>query len=292
MKQQVRFISFSMAALLGIFLIAVPAAEGSPEQEKAKSTKKKAGKAKKKKKATASKKEDKAALALKKALESYKQFITSAEYPDTLKHWENKFLLRKKEKEAQENQKLVISIPQQRARYYIDGNVAMDFAVSTGAEGHQTPTGLFRIMVKEEQHYSKRYGRYLNADGKATHQNADLQRGKPDGHSFEAACYPYWLGITPDGVGLHAGEFEAGKPSSRGTIYVQPAIASKLFNDTALRMPVYITNSIEDYSNGGAVAPEDLKYRPAIGNDYTDYAPSPSQIKVIPVNSPEAQSQL
>ena len=217
---------------------------------------------------------------------THEHFAAKKEYPLTLESYADDSLL---SQVTRANSKLVICIPQQRARLYVNGRVALDWAVSTGTNGHETPTGVFRVIEKNEDHRSSRYGKFIDASGKVTNSNADLAHGLPEGHTFVGAGMPYWHRFTPDGVGLHTGKVVAGKRLSHGCIRTQNHVAKKFFQHSVMGLPVYITRAVEDYYRGGFVKPIDVKYRPKPGNDYTDMVPV--EIKIIPADSPEAHFQ-
>ncbi|HIX20499.1 MAG TPA: L,D-transpeptidase family protein [Candidatus Akkermansia intestinigallinarum] len=206
---------------------------------------------------------------------SYAHFVAQKKYPKTLAVYSNDELLRSL---TRDNSKIIICIPQQRARLYVNNRVALDWPVSTGTYGHETPTGVFRVMEKDKDHKSNRYGRFINENGRTTNSNADLSKGLPKGHTFRAAGMPNWLRLTPDGVGIHGGRVVAGRRLSHGCIRTPYDVAAKLFEHAVVGMPVYISRAVEDYSRGGYVKPIDVKYRPKPGNDYTDM---PVQVKTI-----------
>ena len=218
---------------------------------------------------------------------THEHFAAQPSYPTNLEFWSDDALLHQV---TRANSKLVICIPQQRARLYVNGKVAMDWPVSTGTNGHETPTGVFRIIEKNEDHKSSRYGKFIDANGKVTNSNADLLHGLPEGQTFEGAGMPYWHRFTPDGVGLHTGKVVAGQRLSHGCIRTQNHVAKKFFQHSVLQLPVYITRAVEDYNRGGFVKPIDVKYRPKPGNDYSDNV-LPTDIRIVPANSPEAHFQ-
>ena len=202
---------------------------------------------------------------------TYEHFVAQPEYPTTMASWCNENLLKQL---TASNSKIVICIPQQRCRVYVNGKVAYDWPVSTGTNGHETPTGVFRVLQKEPDHKSNRYGRYVSASGKTLNGNADLNKGdQPEGATFQAASMPYWNRLTWDGVGIHAGKVVPGKRLSHGCIRSPRDVAKKFYEYSAMNMPAYITRAVEDYARGGYVRPIDVKYRPTPGNDYTDMAP-------------------
>lgn len=198
---------------------------------------------------------------------SYAHFVAQPAYPKTMEVYSNDALLGQL---TRDNSKIIICIPQQRGRVYVNGQVALDWPVSTGTSGHETPTGVFRIMEKEKDHHSNRYGKFISGAGKVKNSNADLSKGIPQGHTFQGASMPNWLRLTPDGVGIHAGKVVPGRRLSHGCIRTPYAVSAKLFEHAVIGMPVYVTRAVEDYSRGGYVKPIDVKYRPKPGNDYTD----------------------
>lgn len=210
---------------------------------------------------------------------TYEHFVAKPAYPNTLEYYANDVLLNQV---TRANSKLIICIPQQRARLYVHGQVALDWAVSTGTNGHETPTGVFRILEKEPDHKSNRYGKFVNEAGKTMNGNADLAAGLPEGQTFVPAGMPNWNRLTWDGVGIHAGKVIPGQRLSHGCIRTQPEVAKKFFEHSVLHMPVYISRAVEDYHRGGFVKPIDVKYRPKPGNDYTDMVPT--VIKTIPAD--------
>ncbi len=209
---------------------------------------------------------------------TYEHFVAQPAYPKTMETYSDDVLLNRL---TVGNSKIIICIPQQRARLYVEGRVAMDWPVSTGTNGHETPTGVFRVMEKDKNHKSNRYGKFVNAQGRTIDSNADLSKGLPAGATFSAAGMPNWHRLTWDGVGIHGGKVIAGRRLSHGCIRTPYAVAAKLFEHSEFGMPVYISRAVEDYNRGGFVRPIDVKYRPKPGNDYTDVAPQ--QIRTIPV---------
>lgn len=205
---------------------------------------------------------------------SYEYFVAKPSYPRTMAVFEDSELLNRI---SAATSKLIICIPQQRARLYIEGKVAYDWPVSTGGDGHETPTGVFRILEKEKNHHSNRYGKFVSSKGKVTNSNADLANGTPKGMSFCPASMPNWNRLTLDGVGLHGGRVVAGQRLSHGCIRTPYDVAAKFYEYSVVGLPVYITRAVEDYNNNGAVKPIDVKYRPKPGNDYTDTVPAPSK---------------
>jgi L,D-transpeptidase catalytic domain len=89
--------------------------------------------------------------------------------------------------------------------------------VSTGAKGHATPTGVFTILQKRQEHYS------------STYNNAPM---------------PYMQRLTWDGIALHAGKLP-GYPASKGCIRLPLQFSKLVFGVTKTGMTVVITNKAE-----------------------------------------------
>ncbi|HEX7877164.1 MAG TPA: L,D-transpeptidase family protein [Sphingobium sp.] len=96
---------------------------------------------------------------------------------------------------------LIISIERQMIHVYSGDRLIGVASVSTGAQGHRTPTGEFPILQKREWHRSNLYS------------NAPM---------------PFMQRLTWDGVALHAGH-NPGYPASHGCIRLPTAFARKLF---------------------------------------------------------------
>ncbi|MBE6434703.1 MAG: hypothetical protein E7030_00680 [Akkermansiaceae bacterium] len=195
---------------------------------------------------------------------TYEHFVAQPEYPKTIKNFCNPALL---SQATRFNSKIIICLPQQRARMYVEGNVAYDWPVSTGTDGHETPTGTFLILQKEKDHKSNRYGKFVK-NGKTIDSNADTAKGIPEGATFRPAGMPNWNRLTWDGVGIHGGKVIPGRRLSHGCIRTPYDVAANLYKYTEMNMPVYISAGVEDYNRGGAVRKDDVKYRP--GGDNTD----------------------
>lgn len=108
---------------------------------------------------------------------------------------------------------VVVSIPQQKAYVFKDGELFGTTRVSTGKRGHETPTGTFRILQKKVHHRSSKY------------DNAPM---------------PYMQRLTWYGIALHAGHVP-GYPASHGCIRLPRKFAKKLYGITDYRTSVTIT---------------------------------------------------
>ena len=99
---------------------------------------------------------------------------------------------------------ILISLPQQVMNVYRNGVLVARSSISTGTRSHATPTGVFTILQKNADHYSK------------TYDNAPM---------------PYMQRLTWDGVAFHSG-FLPGYPASHGCIRLPYRFSRKLFDLT------------------------------------------------------------
>jgi len=123
---------------------------------------------------------------------------------------------------------LVVNLESQRAVLFRDGVPIGATTVSSGAKGHETPTGVFTILQKNKEHYSK------------TYNNAPM---------------PNMQRLTWKGIALHAGKLP-GYPASHGCIRLPHAFSSLLFGATDLGMTVVITElpTLPNASGAPAIA--------------------------------------
>jgi hypothetical protein len=109
---------------------------------------------------------------------------------------------------------MVVSLPEQRAYVYRNGVLIGASTVSTGKKGHETPTGVFTILQKNEDHYSNIYN------------NAPM---------------PYMQRLTWSGVALHAGRLP-GYPASHGCVRMPYEFAQKLYGETKTGLTVVVSD--------------------------------------------------
>ncbi|HEY6816317.1 MAG TPA: L,D-transpeptidase family protein [Croceibacterium sp.] len=121
---------------------------------------------------------------------------------------------------------LVVNLATQRAVLFRNGVPIAATTVSTGKEGHETPTGVFTILQKRREHYSNLYN------------NAPM---------------PNMQRLTWDGIALHAGKLP-GYPASHGCVRLPMEFSRRLFEVTELGMTVVITSIPAAPQN--AAAPE------------------------------------
>ena len=177
-------------------------------------------------------------------LSPYEQFVSrSRNYPTVMEVYLDDALLEK----AYGKGTIYICLGQQRGRLYVDGKVAADWPVSTGADTHPTPTGRYRVRLMKKEHASNRYGKFFDAEGKCVDNNADaFTQPVPEGGRFEGSAMPNWMRLTYDGVGMHTGKVKAGKRLSHGCIRLPHQVACLLFDEVVkIGTPVIIMEDIE-----------------------------------------------
>jgi hypothetical protein len=108
----------------------------------------------------------------------------------------------------------VVNLETQRLILFRNGVPIGASTVSSGKTGHETPTGVFTILQKRQEHYSK------------TYNNAPM---------------PNMQRLTWKGIALHAGNLP-GYPASHGCIRLPMKFSSLLFGATSLGMTVVITS--------------------------------------------------
>ncbi len=111
--------------------------------------------------------------------------------------------------------KVVVDISKQRAYLLVDGNIAIDTAVSTARSGKYTPRGEFKITER-------------------------VKTGKTS--TIYGCALPYWQRLDQSAVGFHIGDLP-GYPASAGCIRLPESIAPILFENTASGVAVQIVDS-------------------------------------------------
>ncbi|HLO21517.1 MAG TPA: L,D-transpeptidase [Sphingomicrobium sp.] len=111
-----------------------------------------------------------------------------------------------------------VDLGRQRATVYRNGVRIGVSTISSGKDGHETPTGVFTILEKNKEHHSKTY---------------------------DDASMPYQQRLTWLGVAMHAGNLP-GYPASHGCVRLPMEFAKKLFEVTPMGGTVVIAGGHED----------------------------------------------
>lgn len=120
---------------------------------------------------------------------------------------------------------IIVSLPDQKVHVYRNGIRIAASSCSTGKPGHNTPTGVFKILQKDKFHRS------------STYNNAPM---------------PNMNRLTWSGIALHAGNLP-GYPASHGCVRMPLAFSERLFQVTRLGMTVVIAD--ENSSPSSVVHP-------------------------------------
>ncbi|MBK1642131.1 hypothetical protein CKO12_09630 [Chromatium okenii] len=147
--------------------------------------------------------------------------------------------------------RITIDTDKQKARFYA-GNDELGWSmVATGVANYPTPTGQFNVIEKVENKRSNLYGKVLSRRGSVIRTNAKMGRDSiPAGSRFEGAHMPFFMRLTGDGVGLHAGPIpNPGSPASHGCIRLPSKLAPVLFNHVSIGTEVAINGNGPSYGN-------------------------------------------
>ena len=136
-----------------------------------------------------------------------------------------------------------ISLAEQKARIFKDGQPVGWTYVATGLSGHSTPQGSFRIMEKVADKRSNRWGVIVNSAGRTVDGEARAGReAVPAGGRFVGAPMPHWMRLTGYGIGMHGGPIpRPGSPASHGCIRLPYEMAGLLFDHLPVGTSVRIT---------------------------------------------------
>jgi lipoprotein-anchoring transpeptidase ErfK/SrfK len=127
--------------------------------------------------------------------------------------------------------KIVAVLDIQRIYVFDKGELVAFSTISSGKKGHATPPGTFKILQKNETHFSNLYN------------NAPM---------------PFMQRLTWDGIALHAGQIP-GYPASHGCIRLPMAFAKALFGVTKMDQTVIVLSDL----NSVAPPPEETPAAPA-----------------------------
>jgi hypothetical protein len=135
---------------------------------------------------------------------------------------------------------VIIRLGEQRAYFYKGSTLVGISVISTGREGFNTPSGSFKIIQKDKDHVSSRFGDYDDASGNVLKKDIDRDKDPmPPGAKYDGAKMPYFMRIV-GGTGMHEG-FLPGYPASHGCIRMPGFMAQAFFRNVEMGTPVQIT---------------------------------------------------
>src|SRR5947208_5307010 len=133
---------------------------------------------------------------------------------------------------TQDNTRIVVSIPKQRAYLMIGEQIVADGPISSGKRGHESPHGHFSVMEKDPNHHSSLYGDFVDRSGRVVRAGVSAHiDSAPSGTHFAGAAMKWFLRLTGEGVGMHIGILP-GYPASHGCVR-ESVDGAKLFYDHA-----------------------------------------------------------
>jgi len=147
--------------------------------------------------------------------------------------------------------RIVVNTNEQKARFYSGDEEIGWSTVATGLPKYPTPTGRFQVTEKVENKRSNLYGKVYGKGGRVLRSSVKVGRDPiPDGGRFEGAKMPFFMRLTDDGVGLHAGPIpNPGQPASHGCIRMPTKIAPVLFRHVSNGTPVTIEGKGPSYGD-------------------------------------------
>ena len=150
--------------------------------------------------------------------------------------------------------RIIVNTDEQKARFYVGDEQVGWTTVASGLNSHPTPVGHFEVLEKSVNKRSNLYGKVLGKGGQILSTNAKSGHGQfPSGARFEGASMPYYMRITYDGVGLHAGPIpHPGRPASHGCIRLPAKLAPVLFEHVGVGTQVSIVGVGPDWGNYAA----------------------------------------
>ena len=135
--------------------------------------------------------------------------------------------------------KIVVNLTRQRAYFYKGKHLVGESTVSTGKHGFSTPPGSYRVLWKNKDHISTRFGDYVDEWGNVVKPNVDSRKdSKPPGSHFDGARMPYAM-FFRGGYAMHQG-YVPPYAASHGCIRLPHDMAERFFNATPLGTPVVV----------------------------------------------------
>lgn len=143
-----------------------------------------------------------------------------------------------------------INVDEQKARFFSGKHQIGWATVASGVRKFPTPVGDYKVLEKTADKKSNLYGKIYSKSGKIINSDAKIGRDPiPEGGRFEGAKMSYYLRLTGDGIGLHAGPIpNPGSRASHGCIRLPRSFAPLLFASVAVGTPVTISGDGPGYA--------------------------------------------
>jgi lipoprotein-anchoring transpeptidase ErfK/SrfK len=144
------------------------------------------------------------------------------------------------EKTSTQPLSIVVSLSKQRVYLLVGGKVAVDSPISSGRRNGWTPKGNFFVIEKDHNHHSSLYGNFVNGSGQVVRSGVSSKKDSaPSGTHFSGAPMKFFLRLTLQGVGMHAGILP-GYPASHGCIRLPHEMAEIIYSRVGLNTPVTV----------------------------------------------------
>ena len=146
--------------------------------------------------------------------------------------------------------RIVVDVDEQKARFYEGDNEVGWTMVASGVSKFPTPVGRFSVTEKVANKESNLYGKVYGKGGQLISSNAKMGKTPiPAGARFDGADMPYYMRLTGDGIGMHAGPIpNPGRPASHGCIRMPKAFAPIAFRHVGVGTEVSIVGKGPTYS--------------------------------------------
>ncbi|WP_113957255.1 L,D-transpeptidase family protein [Roseimicrobium gellanilyticum] len=140
--------------------------------------------------------------------------------------------------------KVRIALSEQKAYIYKGDEPAGWTYVASGRSAYPTPRGTFRVSEKKVEKNSSKYGIIVDGEGNVVDSDATLGVDRiPPGCRFVGASMPYWMRLTGNGIGMHAGNIpNPGSPASHGCIRLPREMAATLYDVVDVGTVVTVSN--------------------------------------------------
>ena len=108
--------------------------------------------------------------------------------------------------------------------------------------GGWTPKGEFCILEKDPNHQSNLYGDLVDEGGRKVRSGISSKLVSPPGGThFQGASMKYFMRLTTEGVGMHAGILP-GYPASHGCIRLPLEAAKMIYSIVGVSTPVTVAD--------------------------------------------------
>jgi lipoprotein-anchoring transpeptidase ErfK/SrfK len=142
---------------------------------------------------------------------------------------------------------VIINLTEQAAYLLEGGRVALISPIASGKEGWGTPTGSFRVMMKDLNHRSGSFGEVVDSYGGIVNPNATPGSYVPPGCRYMPAPMPYFMEFSRS-VGMHGG-YLPGYPASHGCVRMPRDLAADFFARVHVGTPVKVFGSARNVTS-------------------------------------------